>query len=98
MRAEYDFLKGKRGALVPTKGKTRITIYIDDSVLNEFRARAERAGAGYQTMMNEALKAFLEKNEKLVTAAVLRQIIREELPEVSRLTRRSTGRAKTARR
>ena len=98
MRAEYDFSKGKRGALVPTKGKTRITIYIDDSVLNEFRARAERAGAGYQTMMNEALKAFLEKNEKLVTAAVLRQIIREELPEVSRLTRRSTGRAKTARR
>jgi len=98
MKAEYDFSKGKRGALVPTKGKTRITIYIDDSVLNEFRARAERAGAGYQTMMNEALKAFLEKNEKPVTAAVLRQIIREELPEASRLTRRSTGRAKTVRR
>ncbi len=98
MRAEYDFSKGKRGALVPTKGKSRITIYIDDAVLNEFRARAERLGAGYQTMMNEALKAFLKKNEKPVTAAVLRQIIREEIPEVSRLTRRSTGRAKTARR
>ena len=98
MRAEYDFSKGKRGALVPTKGKTRITIYIDDSVLNEFRTRAERAGIGYQTMMNEALKAFLDKKEKPVTAAVLRQIIREELPEASRLTRRSTGRAKTARR
>ena len=98
MRAEYDFSKGKRGALVPTKGKTRITIYIDDTVLNEFRTRAERAGIGYQTMMNEALKAFLDKKEKPVTAAVLRQIIREELPEASRLTRRSTGRAKTARR
>jgi hypothetical protein len=98
MRTEYDFSKGKRGALVPTRGKSRITIYIDDAVLNEFRARAERLGAGYQTMMNEALKAFLEKNEKPVTAAVLRQIIREEIPEVSRLTRRSTGRAKTARR
>jgi hypothetical protein len=97
MRAEYDFSKGKRGALIPAKGKTRITIYIDDTVLNEFRTRAERSGAGYQTMMNEALKAFLEKNEKPVTAAVLRQIIREELP-TSRLTRRSTGRAKTARR
>ena len=97
MRVEYDFSKGKRGALIPTKGKTRITIYIDDSVLNEFRARAERAGAGYQTMMNEALKAFVEKNEKPVTAAVLRQIIREELPEVSRLTRRSTGRTKRRR-
>lgn len=98
MRAEYDFSKGKRAALVPVKGKTRITIFIDDAVLNEFRARAERAGSGYQTMMNEALKAFLEKNERPVTAAVLRQIIREELPEASRLTRRSTGRTKTARR
>lgn len=98
MKAEYDFSKGKRGALIPTKGKTRITIYIDDAVLDEFRARAERAGTGYQTMMNEALKAFLEKSEKPVTAAILRQIIREELPEASRPTRRSTGRAKTARR
>ena len=98
MRAEYDFSKGKRGALIPTKGKTRITIYIDDSVLNEFRAKAEKAGSGYQTMMNEALRAFLEKNEKPVTAAVLRQIIREELPGTSRLTRRSTARAKAARR
>ena len=97
MRAEYDFSKGKRGALISPKGKTRITIYIDDAVLNEFRARAERAGTGYQTMMNEALKAFLEKNEKPVTAAVLRQIIREEIPEKSRQTRRSTARAKTAR-
>jgi hypothetical protein len=98
MRAEYDFSKGKRGALIPSKGKTRITIYIDDAVLNEFRAKAERSGAGYQTLMNEALKASLERNEKPVTAAVLRQIIREELPEKSRLTRRSTGRAKSARR
>jgi len=97
MKAEYDFSKGKRGALMASKGKTRITIYIDDAVLDEFRARAERAGTGYQTMMNEALKAFLEKNEKPVTASVLRQIIREELPERSRQTRRSTARAKTAR-
>jgi uncharacterized protein (DUF4415 family) len=63
MRAEYDFSKGKRGALIPSKGKTRITIYIDDAVLGEFRSQAECAGIGYQTMMNEALKAFLEKNE-----------------------------------
>ena len=98
MRAEYDFSKGKRGALLPAKAKTRITIYIDDSVLNEFRSRAEHIGTGYQTMMNEALRAFLEKNEKPVTAAMLRQIIREELPEKSRVTRRSTGSKKTARR
>jgi hypothetical protein len=67
-----------------------------DAALNEFRAKAERSGAGYQTPMNEALKAFLVKKEKPVTAAVLRQIIREELPEKLRLTRRSSGRAKSA--
>ena len=53
MRAEYDFSKGKRGAVVPQKGKTRISIFIDDVVLDQFRARAEKAGTGYQTMMNE---------------------------------------------
>jgi len=63
MRTEYDFSKGKQCALIPSKGKTRITIYIDETVLDEFRTCAVRAGAGYQTMMNEALKAFLEKNE-----------------------------------
>ena len=97
MRTEYDFSKGKRGALVSSKGKTRITIYIDDAVLEEFRTRAERAGTGYQTMMNEALKAYLEKNEKPVTASVLRQIIREEFPKKTRETLRSIARAKTAR-
>jgi uncharacterized protein (DUF4415 family) len=64
MRAEYDFSKGKRGALIPSKGKTRITIYVADAVLDEFRSCAERAGTGYQRMMNEVLKLFLKKNEK----------------------------------
>ena len=99
MKAEYDFSKGKRGALIPAKGKKRITIYIDDAVLTEFRSRAERIGTGYQTMMNEALRAFLEKNEQPVTAAMLRQIIREELPAARpRITRRPTARAKAVRR
>ena len=91
MRAEYDFSKGKRGALIAQTGKTRITIYIDNAVLDEFRARAERAGTGYQTMMNEALKAFLGESEPPVTETVLRQVIREELPKISRRTSRSTG-------
>ncbi|MHB8255046.1 MAG: BrnA antitoxin family protein [Acidiferrobacter sp.] len=76
---EYDFSEGKRGAVLPTKGKTRITIYIDDDTLNAFRARAERAGGGYQTLMNEALKAALAKDEKPLTATTLRRIIREEM-------------------
>src|SRR5713226_1861388 len=92
MRAEYDFSKGKRGALIAQPGKTRITIYIDNAVLDEFRARAERVGTGYQTMMNEALKAYLGKSERPVTEAVLRKVIREELPHISRPVTRSTSR------
>lgn len=96
MRAEYDFSQAKRGALVLTKGKTRITIYIDDAVLDEFRARAEKVGGGYQTMMNEALKAYLaETDERPLTESVLRRVIREELPAKPRLTKRSTRRART---
>lgn len=95
MRAEYDFSKAKRGALLPTKGKTRITIYIDDAVLGEFRSRAEKSGAGYQTMMNDALKAYLAETERPLTESVLRKVIREEMPRSSRLTKRSSGRSKT---
>ena len=88
MRAEYDFSKGKRGAILPTKGKTRITIYIDNAVLDEFRAQAERSGIGYQTMMNDALKAFVSQVEAPVTESVLRRVIREE---VGRPTKRPSG-------
>lgn len=59
MRPEYDFSKGKRGALILQKGRTRISIFIDNAILAEFRARAEKTGAGYQTMMNEALRVYL---------------------------------------
>lgn len=59
MKDEYDFSKGKRGVIIPRKGKTRITIYLDDSILDEFRSRAEQAGTGYQTLINEALNEYL---------------------------------------
>ena len=87
MKAEYDFSKGKRGAILPRKGKTRITIYIDDTILEEFRARAEAAGTGYQTMINDALKEYLSKNsEKPVTESTLRRILREEFPKIGQPT------------
>ena len=79
MRNEYDFSKGKRGAVMPAKGKTRITIYIDDDILAAFRTRAEKGGSGYQTLMNEALKASLAKDDKPLTATALRRILREEM-------------------
>jgi hypothetical protein len=91
MRAEYDFSKGKRGAVIPQRGKTRISIFIDNAVLDEFRARAEKAGTGYQTMMNEALRRYLTETEQPVTEKVLRHVLRQEMPEYLRgLTTRST--------
>jgi uncharacterized protein (DUF4415 family) len=79
MKKEYDFSKGKRGAVLKPKGKTRITIYIDDDVLEEFRERADGAGSGYQTMMNQALREFLGKSEAPLDAETLRRVVREEL-------------------
>jgi hypothetical protein len=93
MRADYDFSKAKRGAVLPSKGKTRITIHIDNAVLDEFRARAGNAGTGYQTMMNEALKAYLSKVDVPVTESVLRRVIREEVVEKTKGATSSTGRA-----
>ena len=85
MKAEYDFSKGKRGAILSSKGKTRITIYIDDNILEEFRARAEEAGTGYQTMINEALKEYLSQSaDKPVTETALRRILQEEFPKLAR--------------
>jgi uncharacterized protein (DUF4415 family) len=54
LKAEYNFTKGRRGQAVPTKGKTRITIYIDDQILGEFKAESARTGLGYQTLVNKA--------------------------------------------
>jgi uncharacterized protein (DUF4415 family) len=79
MKKEYDFTKGKRGAVVPKKGKTRITIYIDDDILEEFRERADSEGYGYQTMINDVLKQYLGGSEKLLNEKMLRQVVREEL-------------------
>ena len=62
MRKEYDLSKAKRGAIVPPdRRKTRITIRIDTKILNWFRKRVHEAGGGnYQTMINEALKSYIE--------------------------------------
>jgi len=80
MRDEYDFSKGKRGPAISSKGKTRITIYLDDEILESFRERAEARGLGYQTLINEALKAHLENPpEQPLTESDLRRVLREEL-------------------
>jgi len=79
MRNEYDFSQGKRGAVLPSPGKTRITIMLDNHVIEAFRKRAEEAGRGYQTLMNEALKAAVSENAAPITVKTLRRVLREEL-------------------
>ena len=79
MKKEYDFSKAKRGAVLSTEGKTRITIYLDDVVIEHFRALSEATGKGYQTLLNEALRAHLGVGDSPLTATALRRIVREEL-------------------
>lgn len=81
MRDEYDFTgkKPKRGAVIPSPGKTRITIMLDDDVIAAFRERAEAEGRGYQTAINAALRAALAKEEAPLTVRRLREVLREEL-------------------
>ena len=91
MKDEYDFSKGKRGAIISSKGKTRITIYLDDAILEEFRSRAEEAGTGYQTLINEALKEYLgQSSEKIVTESMLRRVLREEFPKMVKIVSSAT--------
>jgi len=84
MREEYDFSQGKRGAVLPSPGKTRITIMLDDDILEYFRAEAEKEGRGYQTMVNAALRDVMRQangkgDDELLTVAKLRQVLREEI-------------------
>jgi len=79
MKKEYDFSEGKRGAVVKSRGKTRITIHLDDDVIDAFRAKAEGSSRGYQTLINEALRGYLANESKPVDSKTLRRILREEL-------------------
>lgn len=85
MRNNYDFSTGKRGAVIPSPGKTRITIMLDDDILEFYRTGAEAQGTGYQTMINSALrKSMLEArgrtaDDRTVSLADLRKVLREEL-------------------
>ena len=82
MKAEYDFSKARRGAVVPAApGKTRITIRLDNELINWFKAQVNEAGGGnYQSLINEALRAHVTQRGLERT---LRRLIREELRRVA---------------
>jgi len=60
-------------------GKTRITIRIDDDILQWFRAQVHATGGGnYQTSINLALRKYIE-GEASSLSETLRAVVREEL-------------------
>jgi uncharacterized protein (DUF4415 family) len=84
VKREYDFSRGKRGSVLRVpKGKTRITIRLDEDIVEWFRQQVHAAGGGnYQTLINDALRQYmLHQAEPL--EKVLRRILREELKKAS---------------
>ena len=80
MKAKYDFSKGKLGVVLPpSEKKVRITIRLDRDIIDWFRSKVEKQGRGnYQTMLNDALRTYMERQEKPIED-VLRRVVREEL-------------------
>jgi uncharacterized protein (DUF4415 family) len=82
MKSEYDMKNARRATEIDhlnrlRTGKTRITIMLDDDVLDAFRRTADEQGIGYQTLINLALREHLGRRP--VDEEALRRILREEL-------------------
>lgn len=82
MKDRYDFSKGKRGRIAPPEpesaNKAKITIRLDQDIIDHFLAKAEANGGtiGYQTLINDALRASIEAPQ---LEAIVRRAVREEL-------------------
>jgi uncharacterized protein (DUF4415 family) len=82
MKKEYNFKKAKQGAIEPsTSGKTRITIRLDNEVLDWFRSFVEKKGGGnYQTLINDVLCDYVkQEGSSEPLEKIVRRVVREEL-------------------
>ena len=81
MRNEYDFSKGKRGPVIPPDpNKIRVTIRLDADIIDYFKGQVQKAGGGnYQTMINKALREYLNIQQVPLNEEILRRVLREEL-------------------
>src|SRR5438046_449347 len=79
---DIDFSRAKRGAIVkPEPGKAKISIRLDNAVIEYFRDLVDKAGGGnYQTLINDALLEYVHLRS---TVDVVRQVVREELDAYS---------------
>ncbi len=83
MKANYDFSKARRGAVVPVPvGKVRITIRLDKDIVEWFRSQVETAGGGnYQTLLNNALREYMAHQQEPIET-IVRRVVRQELRAV----------------
>jgi uncharacterized protein (DUF4415 family) len=88
---DIDFSNAKRGAVVkPEPGKTKISIRLDNTVIEYFRDLVDKAGGGnYQTSINDALLEYIHKRS---TVDVVRQVVREELASFETAARSRSAR------
>ncbi len=75
---DIDFSRAKRGPVISLEpGKTKISIRLDNRVIDHFRAIVEKAGGGnYQTLINDALVSHIAQGSVL---DAVRQVVREEM-------------------
>ncbi len=80
MKSKYDFSQGKRGAIDPLpKGKTRVTLALDDEILEWFRTQVHAAdGGNYRTLMNHALREYVTAHKQDLEE-IVRRVVRQEL-------------------
>jgi uncharacterized protein (DUF4415 family) len=84
MRDVYDFSKGERGPVIPPDpNKIRITIWLDADIIDYFKGQVHKAGGGnYQTMINNALREYLNNQQMPLNEEILRRVTREELHSI----------------
>lgn len=84
MKREYEFSKAKRGPAIPVpKGKTRITIRLDENVVTWFRNQVDKAAGGnYQSLINDALRQYIAHTREPLEET-LRRVVREEIRRAS---------------
>jgi len=98
-RRRIDFSRARRGPVIkPEPGKTKISIRLDNAILDYFRKVVDDAGGGnYQTLINNALAEHIHGRS---TLDAVRQVVREEVASYGTVRRSNSTvrRTRSARR
>lgn len=83
MKKQYNFSKAKRGPVVKTTRKEKITIRLDTKIVKWFKKQVHQENGGhYQQRINEALKHYIQERQEPLEGT-LRRVIREELKQAA---------------